>query len=234
MALQQTISVSSATAGPILSVTPSSAWNLATQGTAALTSVVNPALQAADQQAAPGTLLALSLTGWTVPLIGYSFGPMMASRLNTAFAAGQITYQGGNQSGQPVQPWPVADWAGAFATYAAGSDTITLRWVAGDPGLLSIILIILGVLVGISLLEQITGIFGGTWGLHGFTSTAATASTTPGWWSQRPFWEKILIVGGSLGIASFGLYVYGEEKIHAAGAAHSSINVINEPSGGYS
>lgn len=230
--IQQVTVASSAQDGSLLTVDLQTAWNLATQGAAALESVINQALLQAEQNAPEGALLELDVTGWTIPILGTSVGNQVANQVNRAWANGQITYPSGPEQGLSIAAWPPQYWSGPFAAYDAGTDTIAIRAVKQQGIVVTVILIILGVMVGLAILNLILGIFGKQFSLRqGIIPKTPTppVGTPAGWWARLPLLDKIGIVGGGLGLVAFGIYVYGEEKIHAAGAAHSAINIINEP-----
>jgi len=218
--------------GPILTVDLQTAWALATQGPSAFVQVVNQALVQAEQGAPEGAWLLLQLQGWTLPVIG-SVGPQVAAQIEQAWEAGQITYQEGPDAGQPVQNWPVPDFNGQFAVYDPDTDSVVINAVKRQGPIVIIILSVLGILVGIALIQTLTGQFGYTWKLgQGFQPQSSSPPPATGglgaWWAGLPFLDKAAIVLGGAGVLAFGAWVWAEERIHAAGASRSNIEIINE------
>jgi hypothetical protein len=217
--------------GTLLTVDLATAWQIATQGPSALEQVVNAALVQAEQNAPEGAWLLLDLQGWTIPLIG-NVGPQVADQIQQAWANGQITYSTGPEAGQPIERWPVDEFGGRFAVYDANLDSVRINAVKRQGPIITIILIVLGVLVGIALLQSLFGLFGARWtlsqGVQPITKTPPPSGGLAGWWATLPFLDKAAIVTAGLGGLVFLIYVWGESRIAAAGAARSEQTIIVE------
>jgi len=217
--------------GTLLTVDLATAWQIATQGPSALEQVVNAALVQAEQNAPEGAWLLLDLQGWTIPLIG-NVGPQVADQIQQAWANGQITYSTGPEAGQPIERWPVSEFGGRFAVYDANLDSVRINAVKRQGPIITIILIVLGVLVGIALLQSLFGLFGARWtlsqGVQPITKTPPPSGGLAGWWATLPFLDKAAIVTAGIGAVIFGVWVWGESHIAAAGAARSEQNIIIE------
>jgi len=218
--------------GTLLTVDLATAWQIATQGPSALEQVVNAALVQAEQNAPEGAWLLLDLQGWTIPLIG-NVGPQVADQIEQAWENGQITYSSGPDAGLPVERWPVDDFGGRFAVYDASLDSVRINAVKRQGPVIMIILVVLGVLVGIAILQWVLGLFGQRWSFSQGLQPATKSTSPPsgglgGWWANLPFFDKAALVTAGIGAVIVGVWVWGESHIAAAGAARSEQNIIIE------
>jgi hypothetical protein len=226
--------VTSRTAGKLLTVDLATAAALITRGPAAFAEVVNPALRAAEEHAPEGAWLLLDLRGWTLPIVG-NVGPQVARGIQTAWEQGAIRYQEGPDKGRRVERWPVNTFGGRFAVYDPATGAVRINAVKRQGPIVVIILVVLGVLVGLALIQTLLGQFGDQFTLsQGIVPKPKTPppSGIAGWWDRLSYLDKAGIVIGTAGLAGFGLYVWGETRIHAAGATRSEQNIIIETAGG--
>lgn len=223
--------------GPLFHISFADAMALVTHGTnAALAQAINPTLEHVGTQAPEGTLIEMIWPNWpTVPLIGH-VGQLTANHVNQAWNAGKLRYASGPRAGQRMELWATVDGGtGQLATYDARTDTVTFRWVKRGLGLVYLLLIVLGFFVALGVVNYFLGKSGHEVKFHGFVPvvtkkpTAPAPGTPASWWANLSFLDKALLLGGGLGLVGFGVYVYGEERIHKAGATHENINVYTGP-----
>jgi len=116
---------SSDTDGPLVGgIDALTALDLAATNPQALAQYVNPALQHAERSLPEGAEVELDITGWQVA--GQSIAQFVASRLNA-----NIRDIRDPDTGEQVQPWP--QYPDQIAWGDDSTDTLTLRWVKGQP-----------------------------------------------------------------------------------------------------
>jgi hypothetical protein len=230
--LQVVASASTAQAGPLFPMSWTEVYKVLTTSLTRGEDLLNPAFTKAIQDTPEGGLLELSMSGMpTLPVVGVT-GQVVADRLNTEWAAGRLRYAEGPAKGQRIELWPRSDGGpGKLAVYDPTTRTVTVRCVKRQPPILIIILVILGILVALAIADAVLGTVGKQITFHGLVPTVVPKPPTPppgsvaSWWDNLSFLDKALILGGGLGLVGFGVWVWGEEKIHAAGANRSSINI---------
>lgn len=226
--LETVASASTAHNGALWSLSWSAIQDAVLHHASALEADLNPAFKRVLTATPEGGLLQLQLQGLpTLPLVGPT-GQVVATRLNTEYRNHNpyLIYSTGPDQGRRVKLWPAADGGtGRLATYNATHNVVTIRWVKHGP--LASIFIVVGVLallvIGLTVLNH----FGLEATLHGLKKAppAPTPGTPASWWANLGVLDKMLMIGGGLGVAGFAVYVYGAERIQRAGATHESINI---------
>jgi hypothetical protein len=225
-------SASTAQAGPLFPISWSEVYKVLTTSLTRGEDLLNPAFTKAIQETPEGGLMELSMSGMpTLPVVGIT-GAQVANRLNTAWAAGHLRYKEGPATGQRIELWPRSDGGpGKLAVYDAQTHTVTIRWVKRQPAVLIILFVVLGILVALAIADAVLGTVGKKIAFRGLVPTVVPKPPPPApgsvasWWDNLSFLDKALILGGGVGLIGFGIWVWGEEKIHAAGATRSNINI---------
>lgn len=138
MSLAYTVLADSASDGPLVSgISGAQAAYLALTNPAGLVAYVNGQLQAALQSLPEGTRVELTIGGWTLPGIG-PVASRAAGEVNSAWAGGQIDYQG-----EPVHAWP--EYPNQVAWGDDSTATVTIRTLVGQWQ--AVLFVLIGVLV---------------------------------------------------------------------------------------
>jgi hypothetical protein len=227
--LKVVASASTATDGPLFPVSWTEVYRVLKASITRGEDILNPAFTRAIEATPEGGLLELTLGAMpTLPVMGDT-GQVVADHLNSQWRQGKLRYERGPDKGRVIQLWPKAyGGTGQLATYDARTKTVTVRWIKRQAQLLLVIFVIVGILIVLGVVDAVLSSSGRQITFHGIVPVV-TPKPPPGtvasFWDNLSFLDKALIVGGALGLVGFGVYVWGEEKIHAAGATRSSINI---------
>lgn len=182
------------------------AWQAVTSGLsmAVLLNYVNPAIIEAEASQPEGTLMEMEIHGWTNPITGTDYSQRVADWLNGQWAAGNVT----GTEGTPITPWP--DYPDQVAW--GGGDTVVLRWVKGQIGGPFLLLYLVAGLVALAIILNWIGNFLKPWSL-------SASGKQPSWWDRLSTWEKMFILGGTMIIGLFAVWLLAEQSIARAGAS---------------
>lgn len=214
----------SATRIPLFNAPLSVVYDAITGNVAALDRFFSAEVYAAENALPEGERVEVTITGWTVPLIG-SVGQTVANDLNQQWQQGKIH--------DPMYPteslpaWP--EFPTEIASYDPSTDELVLRYRKGQPWFIWIAGAILAIL-GIGSLLNMVGLGSGhyLYNLFGVTpksSSGSGGSTSSSGW---PLWEKILVFGGGGLALAGGLWFAAELKLREAGANKSQQEIVIE------